>query len=211
MTFNRELPWKALWSHTYLSHLKGRVDDTLFRILHHSYPTGVSMQSSRQRSHINPYCKYCQNSRNQFRKTLLHIFARCSFAKQLWQIYKPCYTAFQPTVPFVYERTVLTLNLTAANIPLLLKRLLLTLTNLILTELWTVRNKYRYDRLYPNLQRSSKSVNQHLKFLLTSQYERHLRDDTLPLFSERFLISNVFGVLTPRGLQITLPQPPQAI
>ena len=208
VTFQSALPWKTLWSHTYVSYLKGRVDDTLFRILHHSYPTGVSMQSSRQRSPINPYCKYCQNSRKQIRETLLHIFARCSFAKQLWTVYKPCFTAFQPDVLFQYERTVLTLNLTDGTVPFPLKRLIITLTNLILTELWTVRNKYRYDRLYPNLARSCHTVNSHLKFLLNTQYERHLCDDTLPLFTDRFLIGNVFGVLTPRGLHLTLPQPP---
>ena len=206
-TFHRPLPWVKLWGHTFLSHARGKSDDTLFRILHNSYPTGARMRNSRQRGNFNPNCGFCARTRNSTRlETTLHIFARCPFACKLWQAYQHIYTSLQPSIPFVYEEAALTLNLANNTTPKPIRLLLLTITNLILTEQWTARNKLKYERILPNHERSLRTINAHITSLLTTRHKLHSRNNTLTLFQETFLMNSALGHLQNTQLIITLPQ-----
>ena len=204
-TFHTILPWKKLWTHTYQSHARGRIDDTLFRILHNSYPTGAKMHNSRQRGHFNPNCKYCTTSGRTQLETTLHIFARCPFATKIWQHYKPIYTTLQPNTPYIYENIVLTLDLATNQLPKPTSTLLLTITSFILTELWTVRNKFKFDRIIPNHQRSTKTINAHITYMLTTHFKHHKNLNTLSIFQDKFLINNALGAIERNELTVTLP------
>ena len=81
----------------------------------------------------------------------LHIFAICPFTTKIWQTYEPIYT-----IPFVYEHVILTINLANTSTPKAIVKLLLTITNYILTKLWSARNKLKYDRVLPNHEHSLK-------------------------------------------------------
>ena len=135
-TFNSKLPWKKLWTHTYQSHARGKTDDTIFRILHNSYPKGAKMKYNRQKGNLGPNCKYCITQGKTKLETTSHVFAACSFATKIWQQYKIIYTTLQPNTPFRYENIVLTINLTLHPTPKPTCKLLLTVTSFILTELW---------------------------------------------------------------------------
>ena len=206
-TLHMTLPWKKLWTHTYQSYARGKIDDTLFRILHDSYPTGAKMHNSRQRGHFNPNCRYCTTCGKTNLETTLHIFAQCRYATKMWQHYQPLYTTLQPNTPFIYENVVLTLNLSTNPPPNLTSKLILTITSFILTELWTVRNNLKYDRILPNFQRSIKTINTNITYILTTHYKHHKNLNTLSIFQDRFLINNALGSIEGNELTILLPVP----
>ena len=68
---------------------------------------------------------------------------------------------------------MLTLDLTTNQLPKPTSTLLLTITSFILTELWTARNKFKFDRIIPNHQRSTKTINTHITYMLTTHYKHH--------------------------------------
>ena len=207
-TFNSQLPWKKLWTHTYQSHARGKTDDTIFRILHKSYPTGAKMNNIRQKGNFNPNCKYCITQGKTKLETTLHVFATCSFAMKIWQHYKIIYATLKPNTPFRYENIVLTINLTLNPTPKPTCKLLLTVTSFILTELWTVRNKLRFERLVPNHQRSTRTINTNISYMLNTHYKHHMNLNTLSIFQDMFLINNALGNTGGNKLNITLPWSP---
>ena len=131
-------------------------------------------------------------------ETTLHIVARCPFTTKIWQTYEPIYT-----IPFVYEHVILTINLANTSTPKAIVKLLLTITNYILTKLWSARNKLKYDRVLPNYERSLKTINAHITYLLSTHHIHHSRNNTPTIFQEQFLINNTFGNLKNERLNIT--------
>ena len=196
---------KAIILNTYQSHARGKTDDTIFRILHKSYPTGAKMKNSRQKGNFNPNCKYCIKQGKTKLETTLHVFAACSFVMKIWQHYKIIYTTLQPNTPFRYENIVLTINLTLNPTPKPTCKLLLTVTSFTLTELWTARNKFRFDRLVTNHQRSTRTINTNISYMLNTHYKHHMNLNTLSIFQDTFLINNALGNIGGNKLNITLP------
>ena len=46
-----------------------------------------------------------------------------------------------------------------------------TLTNIIMHELWTSRNKFEKDNILPNIERSVKTINSKLKYIIDVRYK----------------------------------------
>ena len=199
-TYNKTLPWQDLWKNTYQSYLPGGVDDTLYRILHHSYPVATRTHNPRQRQ--STACKFCRVSNKTHQESMIHVFAKCAFACSIWIHYKHIYHKLH-VIPFVYEDTILTLNHTTKHNPT--KKLLLTITSLILYELWHARNEFKYENIYPNTGRTKRRIKTQLANLLKTHFRKHKKENTLDSFRDKFLIQEALGKLDQDNLILTIP------
>ena len=200
--FERPLPWPDLWRNTYASYAIGKPHDLLFKILHNCLPTGVRLHRNLAgRIHYDPMCVSCPRSG----ETILHIFAECPHATRLWRHFAPTYALLQPDYPFSIPALVLSLNVIDPSPSLLVRKLLLTLTTYILTELWFSRNNMKFDHIYPNLARSIATVSTNLHFCLRTHFDHHLAHHTLPQFEEHFCIAHALCYVTENNLVFTLP------
>ena len=200
--FTTPLPWARLWQNNYSSFNVGPPEDILFKILHNCLPTGHRLAHNMAgRGGYDSKCHTCSNAD----ETILHLFACCPIPNQIWASYAPIYSTLQPNHVFTYESAVLSLNVLAANTSKATQKLLLTITHAILFEIWTSRNKRRYERIAPNLARSLQTISTTLTFIFKTHFTHHQRQRTLPLFEKRFCIRNaVCHVLNDR-LVVTLP------
>ena len=199
-TYNKILPWQDLWKNTYKSYLPGGIDDTLYRVLHHSYPVATRTNNTRQRQ--NTTCKFCRTKGKSQQESMIHVFAKCTFACSVWTHYKAIYHKLQ-IIPFVYEETILTINHRTTHTPT--KKLLLTITSLILYELWHARNEFKYENIYPNTGRTKRRIKTQLSTLLRTHYRKHKKDNTLDIFKEKFLIQEALGSLEQEVLILNIP------
>ena len=110
-------------------------------------------------------CKYCKKA-----ETTLHLFARCKVATKIWKTYQQIYLKLTGQVTFNYEQTVLTINLVGTDINDKQRKLTLTLTNIILQEIWNSRNKFEKENLLPNIERSVKTINSKIRFIVTTYF-----------------------------------------
>ena len=200
--FHLAIPWTKLWGHNYNSYNVGKTPDVLFKILHNCLPTGVRLkQNMAGRQTINALCHTCKTADED----TLHIFARCRIATALWSKYQSLFHSLQPNIPFVYEDTVLTLNTLPVHVTPPLRTLLHTITNFILYELWTLRNKMRFDYIQPNVERSVRIINTNITQLVTTYYQHHLRENTIAKFHQLFTLQNALCYIEGTQLIFNLP------
>ena len=198
---NTELPWQRLWLHTYTSYVTGKHQDVFFKILHNCLPTGAQLQKGRKRARDLhsikcPHCKVLE--------TTTHIFAECRHAKKVWQHYQQIYEKLLPSTRFDPTHSFLTHDL-AQLTDLNLKKLLLTLSHLIVIELWHARCAHKFENTPRSLKRSVTSINTQLRHILKTWYTHHLKNNSLRDFERKFTIQHQFCVIRRNRLYFTLP------
>ena len=137
-TFKREIPWGKLWPQNFASYATGKTHDVLFKLMHNCLPTKVRLQRNRHRlGNYTTKCRYCKKTEDT-----LHVFARCKIAAKIWKTYQNIYEKLLPNTKFIYEEAAIALNLIDRGINPDTRKLTLTLTNIIIHELWTSRKQH---------------------------------------------------------------------
>ena len=110
---------------------------------------------------------------------------------------------FQPT----YEKLTKqqhTFTLSANNLNSKNKKLILTLTQLIMYEIWKSRNNIKYDKIQLSQEKFITKILTQIRNILTAHYKLHKLNDTLPTFQKLFCINNALAKIHNHKLQITL-------
>ena len=200
-TFKKEIPWQKLWKQNFASFATGKTHDTLFKMMHNCLPTKTRLKKNHhKRGNYSEKCKYCKKTENT-----LHVFARCKIASKIWKTYQPIYEKLLPNVPFCYEEAAISLNLIDTKITPNTRKLTLTLTNIIIHELWTSRNKFEKDNILPNIERSVKTINSKLKYIIEVQYKHYKNKNDIQTFTKLFIINDTFCAIENDNLKLNLP------
>ena len=133
------------------------------------------------------------------------MFARCQIAGKIWKTYQKLYEELLPHIPFIYEEAALSLNLVDSKITPNTRKLTLTLTNLIVNEIWTPRNKFEKDRVLPNIERSVKTINSRMKYILDVQYRHYKNINDIQTFKSLFTINDIICTIENGTLKTKLP------
>ena len=84
------------------------------------------------------------------------------------------------------------------------KKLLLTITNTILTHIWKTRNRLQFDNtIIPNTN-TIRNIKNNLKNIIRTYYKQHLIQNTLREFMTNFCINDTLCTLTNDSLTIPL-------
>ena len=184
--FRKRIQWEKLWTHTYNSYNTGKPNDIVYKILHNCLPTRTRMKHNRNNySNYNTKCKHCKRGD----ETTLHIFARCTHAQQIWKTYQHIYESLLPNTIFIYEEVALTINLQEPNITIQKIKLLLTITTIILYELWISRNKCEKENIQPNKDRSVLTINTNITEIIRVHYNHYKVKNDMQTFREKFTIN----------------------
>ena len=117
-----------------------------------------------------------------------------------WQYFQPTYKKFKKRqhTPQQHIFTLSTSNLNFKN-----KKLILTLTQLIMYELWTSRNISKYDKIQLSLETTTTKILTQLQNILTAPYKLHKLNEMLPAFQQLVCINNALKIRNGK-LQITI-------
>ena len=102
-------------------------------------------------------------------------------------MYKNIYIKLIPNKPFIYEQAALTINLQSIEHKKT-RKLVTTMTEIILKELWTTRNKTEKEGIEPSKERSKNRINKELTDLIKIHYTQSKRTNDFQTFSEKFAI-----------------------
>ena len=150
---DRELPWKHIWQTTYQSLDRSHYLDTYYKFLHNAHPTGETVDQS-NRNYVT-HCKRCHRY-----ETTLHTFMECPFARNVWNRYHYAYASLVGTQALSYGDVLFSTMLPANRHQRLL---VLTLTNVIMHELWRARCQQQKNGVPTNVNTSTAVINSKLK------------------------------------------------
>ena len=111
----------------------------LYKFLHYAIKTNNFVFTiSRDKTGLTPTCDYCN-----IKEDNIHLFTTCTRIKKIWKYFQPTYEKLtkKQYTPRQHIFTLSTNNLNSKN-----KKLILTLTQLIMYEIWTSRNDLKYDK-----------------------------------------------------------------
>ena len=151
----RRLPWKKIWPLTYKSLYKGKYLDTYYKFLSNALPSGHKMRTSRR-----PYPNNCARCHRY--ETTLHIFAECPFARGVWNNYFSIYSALLDRPEVNYKEALFSTALPKDKHQQLL---LLTITTIIVHELWRARCAQYKQKIPTNINHSTRLINSKIRMI----------------------------------------------
>ena len=170
--------------------------------MHNCLPTKVLIyKQTPEKGKLTDKCKYCKKA-----ETTLHLFARCVIATKIWKTYKQTYMLLTGQATFFYEQTVLTLNILGADITDKQRKLTLTFINVVLQEIWNSRNRFEKENLLPNIERSVKSINTKIKYILTTHFKHYVKQKDIQEFIKRFATNSALCQVIKGTLCFKLPK-----
>ena len=79
---------------------------------------------------------------------------------------------------------------------------MLTLTQLIIYEIWESRNNYKYEKIYLTQKRITNKINSQLRNILNVHFKVHKLNDTIQQFQNLFYINNALAKIENNKLSI---------
>ena len=126
------LDFSKIWKNIYLSYGPPHTTDTLYRLLHHSLKTNqYTYKCSGDKTNLSPNCDFCNKTED-----LLHLFTTCNRIKNIWKHYQPILDKLSKS-PCTPEHLILTLSTNNVNIKI--KKLMLTLIQLMIYEITNMK------------------------------------------------------------------------
>ena len=145
---------------------------------------------------VKPNCDYCKQIENN-----IHLFITCPRIKQIWTDYQPVLTKFT-NIQNKPEEHILTLS--TANQNESTTKLLLTITQVILYEIWTTRNNYKYDKTEIPQDIIRTKINTRIQNIIQIHYKYHKTNGTINIFKELFCINKALAKVENNKLHISL-------
>ena len=198
----REINWKSLSKYNFKSYAYAPTQNIFYKIQHRAIKANSILASwSRNKDDRTNRCKNCGKIED-----IPHIFAHCSQAKEVWQIYENIFKKLVPNQDFSPENCMLAININNLSTPNLTKLLNLTLINYITYELWVTRNKKQFENINTNSEQIIKNINNNINQLLKLKFQKHLQNEDLSNFELKYCINEaICSVNSYNKLQLHLP------
>ena len=134
----------------------------------------------------------------------MHIIARCPPSIEIWEHFKHIYKSFVPDRIINPANSIFLLDKAHFSERHPVARLLLTITQIIMGELWSSRCHlmFRNKKLIP--QTIIKIIIRKLTQIIEIKYHYHAERDILNIFSECFCFKNIMCHLESGKLKITI-------
>ena len=189
-----KLDFQKIWKNIYVSYAEPFCTDLHYKILHYSTKTNEYMHKCTY--HIKPNCDYCKQIEDN-----IHLFHKCPRISRIWTNYQPTLTKLTNTQNEP-EQHILTLSTINQN--KLTTKLLLTIIQIILYEIWTARNNYKYDNTQISQDIIKTKINTRIQNIIHTHYKYHKINSTLNTFKEIFCINNAIAKIENNTLYIML-------
>ena len=169
--------------------------DLLYRLVHYVTTTNkYTFTISRDKKNLTPNCHFCNMTEDN-----LHLFIKCNRIQNIWKNYHATYQKLTKQQHTPQEHI---LTLSSNNISSKCKKLILTLTQIIIYEIWQSRNNLKCDNLQLSQNTIINKINSQIKFILNTHCKLHKEQDSLDQFQTNFCINNAIAQLNDNKLLI---------
>ena len=189
-----KLDFQKIWKNTYVSYAEPFCTDLHYKILHYSTKTNEYMHKCTH--DIKPNCHYCNRTEDN-----IHLFTTCPRIDKIWANYQPTLTKLTNKHSKL-EQHILTLS--TANQNKITTKLLLTIVQITLYEIWRTRNNYKYDKTQISQDIIKTKINARIRNIIQTHYNYHKLHDTINNFEEQFCINHAVAKIE-NGILTILP------
>ena len=146
---------------TYTSYSKPHTKDLLFKFIYHATKTNSYIYKiSRDKTGTTSLCDYCRNLEDN-----IHLFTTCNKIKKIWTHFQPTYKKLAKR-QYTLQQHIFTLS--TNNLDTKNKKLTVTLTQIIMCEIWISRNKLKYDKIQITQETIITQIITHLRNIITA-------------------------------------------
>ena len=186
----RALPykWQTSWQGIWTTHAPGRYQELHFKLMHFAMPTRERLASWLYAVMPIAYCKSCLSRGKQLVETDIHLFFSCTNAYTLWTWAKGIIKKLLPNHParcFLYS-----FNIFPDDVPNNIRKLIMTLIQVTLHQVWVNRNSTSLDVPNPDLGESIAMIKWELTHIILSIHKKYCTEHRLPLFRQSFCNNN---------------------
>ena len=185
-TFQKILPWKRIWECSFNSYAQGPSQNTSWRLLHDSLPTLEKLKNwKKNRGRGDMLCKTCNLTENT-----LHPFLFCKKARTVWKSFKKLYETLIPEKNFNAVHAIFYKNIEDLSKNDLKAKLVTTITNTIITELWRSRNMRLKENKSETAAKVIENIKREIKYICKMKYNKYERENEVEKFHKTFSINN---------------------
>ena len=167
------LNFNKIRKNTYTLYSKPYTKDLLFKFLHYATKTyNYIYKIRRDKKGITPLCDYCHKFEDN-----IHLYTTCNRIKKMDTLPTNIQKTNKATKWQQHIFTLRKKNLNTKN-----KKLTLTVTQIIMSEIWTSRDNLKYDKVQMTQEIIITKIITHLQNIITAHYKLHKLNDTLTLF-----------------------------
>ena len=164
-------------------------------LLHFATRTNDSIFRWTNQEHLkNPNCKLCHK-----KEDIIHLYISCKRSKRIWKHFQKYY---QKLTQKNYTPLEHILTHSASSLSSKTKKLLLTITNTILTYIWKTRNRLQFDNTIRPTTNTIINIKNDLKNVIRTHYKQHYTQNTLLEFKTNFCINESLCTLTKDTLTV---------
>ena len=165
---------------TYTSYAKGAPQDTHFKFLHGTHQTNWYLQKIlRDRPNTSPACNACGKT-----ESLAHAFFECEEAYKIWREIKPKLSEILDGKNIQCFK--LALKIFPPETTLAEKKMLTTIVQIAMHQIWLNRNFRKHERLKQNTQSSLDSIDRTFCKNIKRYFDMYSAEGNLQLFRQRF-------------------------
>ena len=191
------LDFSKIWKNTYFSYCQPQTKDLHYKFLHYAIKTNnYTYQTSRDKID-SPNCNYCKNKENN-----IHLFITCNGIRKNWTYFQPYFKSLTKR-NYTPQQHIFTLT---ANIDSKTKKLIITIIQIIMYEIWITRNNLKYDKIHITQDTIITQIIIQLQNIILTHYKIHKTNGTLPKFKQNFCINKAIATINNNKLQIMLTQ-----
>ena len=171
----QNLQFSKTWNNIYYTYGPPHTSDLHYRLIHYATETNQYIYNcSRDKKHLSANCNHCNTTEDN-----LHLFTTCKRIINIWKFYKPTYYKLT-NANHTPVQHILTLSSNVKNNKC--RKLITTLTQLIIYEIWQSRNNLKYDKIQLSQDTIINKINQQIQSIIKTHYKYHQTNDTLPIF-----------------------------
>lgn len=150
-----------IWTNTYYSHSQPHTSDLLYQLRHHVTMTNsYKYKISRDKKNLPPKCDFWNMTGHN-----LHVLTKCNRIQNIWKHYHAIYQKLTKQ-QHTSQQHILTLS--SNNTSSKCKKLILTLAQIIIYEIWQTRNNLKYDNVQLSQNAIIKKINSQIKLILNT-------------------------------------------
>ena len=168
---------KRLFTHVHWTYARGCHQDVMWKFIHRITPTNnFKFTRFTGGDNFKAQSRYCSQCPDQV-EDIHHIFQNCPMAKRVWDSVYPTIKILMRNRPFHISRLVI--NHYTENVPLAVRRVITTVLQIVMHQIWLDRNLREFENISPPFNKT--------KALITLTFNRAMRNTfrRLPLATFR--------------------------
>ena len=156
---------KRLFTHIHWSYARGCHQDVMWKYIHRITPTNnfkfIRFTGGDNFKARSRYCSHCLDIVEDYH----HVFHNCPMAKRVWDLIYPTIKILMRNTPFRITRLII--NNYTENVPLAVRRVINTILQIVMHQIWLNRNMREFESTYTPLNKT--------KALISLTFNRAMR------------------------------------